>query len=415
MEPKKRNWTPATGQEALDLVRKSQLVTEAQLEPYVQVVVKRAELTAQELLDRLVSDGLLTRFQGRLLGQGRWEGFFLGSYKVMEPLGERGASRVFLAQHTTLQRPVALKILPGKRTNAEQIARFHREARALASLDHPNIVRAYVVDQQADILYMAMEYAEGKDLQRLVDDEGPLEVSRALRLVHAAALGLQHAHDAGWVHRDVKPSNLLLTDRGEVKVLDLGLARLNEDEGDDLTRARGTILGSADYLAPEQAIDSSSVDARADVYSLGATLYFLLTGRPPFDGGCAVQKVARHHSMRPRPLQVVRAGISPEVEALVDRMLSKQMSQRHQSMTELIADVEQLLDLPPAHPNPRKTPSRPVRTVKALLADRVKTQSTPPAAAEKPPVVAAPLPESRVKKPAPSLWQRLLGWLSGRR
>ena len=189
----------------------------------------------------------------------------------------------------------------------EVVERFEREARAVAALDHPNIVKVHDVDKEDKngkaLHYLVMEYAEGTTLQDIVRKKGPMDVLRAAHYVCQAALGLQHAHEAGLVHRDVKPGNILLDRSGTIKILDLGLARFFHDQGDNLTREHdaNAILGTADYLAPEQAIDSHLVDNRADVYSLGMTFYYLLAGTAPFAHGTLNQKLIWHQLRQPRP------------------------------------------------------------------------------------------------------------------
>src|SRR5262249_52572202 len=190
--------------------------------------------------------------------------------------------------HVLLRRLVALKVLPLYQThNSTMVERFYREARAIASLNHPNIVRAHDLDRDHKRHYLVMEYVHGPSLQDLVGTHGPLEPDRAANYLAQAALGLQHAHAHGWVHRDIKPANLLLDRQGVLKVLDLGLARLLNDHRDLLTKEHDNngILGTIDYLSPEQALNTHDVDIRSDIYSLGATFYFVLTGQPPFAGG----------------------------------------------------------------------------------------------------------------------------------
>jgi hypothetical protein len=210
------------------------------------------------------------------------------------------------------------------------VARVRREARAAAALDHPNIVRAYDAGREGKLLYLVMEYIEGVTLGELVRQRGPLPLEIAVHSVRQVALGLQHAHQAGWVHRDIKPDNLLMTPRGLVKILDLGLARMLLAEGDQPTQkfAEKDILGTADYLAPEQIQPGSLVDGRADVYGLGATFYFLLTGRPPFPSGSLAQKLMAHLVGDVRPAREVRPEVSERLDAVLLRMLAKAPDQR---------------------------------------------------------------------------------------
>ncbi len=207
----------------------------------------------------------------------------IGQYQLVEKLGHGGMGDVYKAFHTKLKRTVAVKLLPAYRQRSPQaVMRFHREMEAVGRVDHPNIVRAHDAGEADGQFFLVMEFVEGVTLSSLVCSVGPLEVANACEIIRQAAVGLQHAHEHDLVHRDVKPSNLMLTTTGVVKVLDLGLARLQEACGDGDATASGQIMGSADYMAPEQGSNPRDADARADVYALGCTLYFFLAGRPPF-------------------------------------------------------------------------------------------------------------------------------------
>jgi eukaryotic-like serine/threonine-protein kinase len=331
---------PTTSRELLEVVRKSGLVEEERLGLYLQRLRDEEGLPVERtaLAERLVRDGLLTAFQARRLLRGKANGFFLGKYKVLRPLGKGGMGQVFLAEQGALERPVALKVLATRHAEKPAaIGRFLREARALAAMDHPNIVRAYDVEQQGPVLFLVLEYVEGASLREVLDTHGPLDVARAVDVIRQAARGLQHAHEAGWVHRDIKPGNLLLTPQGTVKVLDLGLARLRDDDTDCLTREFRAILGTIDYLAPEQSLDSHAVDGRADIYALGATFYELLTGQPPFRRSTIEQKVTAHRHLRPRPLRLLRAGVPAQLETVLERMLAKKPAHRYQAAAEVVA------------------------------------------------------------------------------
>ncbi|MFM7163257.1 MAG: serine/threonine-protein kinase, partial [Planctomycetaceae bacterium] len=263
------------------LIRQSKLVDEVVLKSALREMLSLAGVTKDpvKIADELVNRKLLTRWQADKLLQGRNKGFFLGKYKLLSHLGRGGAGAVYLAEHSLMERRVAIKVLP--RDNAGQatlLARFRREAQALAALDHPNIVRANDIDQDGQVHFLVMEYVAGKSLQELVEAEGPVSPVAAAEYIRQAAEGLHHAHKAGMVHRDIKPANLLLSDRGVVKLLDLGLARIcNQGTSSTVTR-QGQQLGTVDYMSPEQIRDPAGVDARGDLYSLGCTLYFLLVG-----------------------------------------------------------------------------------------------------------------------------------------
>jgi serine/threonine protein kinase len=328
---------PSTAEEYMALLSRSGLVAPELLVGLLENAEPLPD-TAAGLADWLVAQAILTRFQADQLLAGKWHGFFLGKYRVLAPISSGGMGHVILAEHTVLGRRVALKVLPVKaEPDMAALMRFHREGRAVASLDHPNIVRGYDMDCEGALVYLAMEYVEGENLAALVNRLGPLAIELAAACVCQAALGLQHAHDAGWVHRDIKPDNLLLTPAGVVKILDLGLARSMLDAGDNLTKAHDTkhILGTLDYLSPEQVRQSSEVDGRSDIYSLGATFYFLLTGQPPFAKGMVAQKLFCHLLKDAEPVGNLRRDIPREMEAVVQRMLAKDPAQRYQAPIEV--------------------------------------------------------------------------------
>jgi serine/threonine protein kinase len=256
----------------------------------------------------------------------------LGRYQLHEPIGRGGMGRVYRARHDRLKKWVAVKILPPERTaDPRAIARFHREMEAVGQLDHPNIVRATDAGEHDGVHFLVMELVEGADLGRLLKDRGPLPVPEACELARQAALGLQGAHAAGLVHRDVKPSNLLLSTRGEVKLLDLGLALLRNAGAGELT-ASGDVMGTADFMAPEQWDACRDVDIRADLYSLGCTLYALLTGHPPFGSsefGSALRKMAAHAQQPPPPVRTVRPDVPAGLAAILNRLLAKNPADRY--------------------------------------------------------------------------------------
>ncbi len=287
--------------------------------------------------DRLVEAVLLTRWQCDKLMEGRHKGFFLGKYKLLDHLGTGGMSSVYLAEHVRMQRRVAIKVLPKNRVeDSSYLARFHLEARAAAALDHRNIVRAYDVDNDGDIHYLVMEYIEGRDLQEIVKHDGPLQYVAAADYIRQAAQGLAHAHAAGLIHRDVKPANLLVDQKNVVKVLDLGLARFTDEDKASLTVAYDeNVLGTADYLAPEQAIDSHGVDARADIYGLGCSLYFLLAGHPPFPDGTLPQRLMMHQKQPPPDIRDDRPDAPEDLIRICLRMMAKKPDDRFQTGTEV--------------------------------------------------------------------------------
>jgi serine/threonine-protein kinase len=299
----------------------------------------------QELAKTLIRLRWITVYQAKKLIAGKADELVIGPYVVLEKLGEGGMGKVFKAVQLSLNRVVALKVVRGALLRNEiAMKRFRREVKAAADLRHPNIVTVFDADQIGDKHFLAMEYIAGMDLSRLVKDRGPLPVAMACACVRQAALGLQHAHDRKMVHRDIKPSNLLIasdvkgqyTARNVVKILDMGLARINVDEPNtehlstELTRA-GTVIGTPDFMSPEQAKNSSGVDYRSDLYSLGCTFYYLLTGDVPFPNGNPLEKLLQHQMDAPRPIQLVRMEIPPEVATIVHCLLAKRPNDRFQS------------------------------------------------------------------------------------
>jgi WD40 repeat protein/tRNA A-37 threonylcarbamoyl transferase component Bud32 len=258
-------------------------------------------------------------------------------YCILEALGTGGMGAVYKAEHRVMNRVVALKAIRSELLRDPQaIERFQREAQAAARLCHPNIVLAHDAEQVGGLHILVMEFVQGQSLAEVVRREGPLLVARACALVRQAALGLQHAHERGMAHRDIKPHNLMLTPDGVVKILDFGLARFVSESGSEaaLTQS-GTLMGTADYIAPEQTLDARQADIRADIYSLGCTLYFLLTGQPPFPGGSLGQKLLRHQQAEPITVQQLRAGVPGELARVLGKMLAKRPQDRYQTPAEV--------------------------------------------------------------------------------
>ena len=328
----------------LDLVRRSGLVEKERLNRLLSKLKEQAgdEAAGDVALvaRKLVTSGLLTRWQCEKLMEGRYKGFFLGKYKLLDHLGTGGMSSVYLGEHVLMQRQVAIKVLPKNRVeDSSYLARFHREAQAAAALDHRNIVRAYDVDNDGNIHYLVMEYIEGRDLLEMVREDGPMDYAAAAEYIRQSAEGLAHAHDAGLIHRDVKPANLLVDRDNVVKVLDLGLARFTDDDQASLTVAYDeNVLGTADYLAPEQALDSHGVDARADIYSLGCSFYYLLTGRPPFPDGTLPQRLMMHQKHPPPSIRKQRPDAPVDLIKICLRMMAKKPADRFQTAAE-VADA----------------------------------------------------------------------------
>ncbi len=258
-------------------------------------------------------------------------------YRVLEVLGEGGMGIVYKAEHRVMKRAVALKVIAAHLVaHPEAVARFRREVEAAARLSHPNIVTAYDAEQAGDCHFLVMELVDGMSLDRVLQRMGPLPVAYTCDFVRQAALGLQHAHEHGMVHRDIKPHNLMLTRQGQVKVLDFGLARFASENGPaaSLTEC-GALTGTPDFMSPEQAEDARRADIRSDIYSLGCTLYTLLTGRVPFPGTNFVETVVGHLKNEPSPLTEFRSDLPPELVQVVGRMMAKDPVQRYQTPAEV--------------------------------------------------------------------------------
>jgi serine/threonine protein kinase len=359
---------PTSVPDLIDRLRKSKLVPAARLEGFLAALQTSTKVsTTDELLDRLVSAGLITRFHADKLAAGKYKGFQLADerYLILDQLGQGGMGQVFLAEHAQMRRLVALKVLNPHAFEHDQVARerFLREARAAGVLDHPNIVRIYDLCQDGKILFLVMEYVEGLSLQTLVSQRGPLDVATACHYTRQVAFGLQHAHAMGFVHRDIKPANLLLERTGLVKILDFGLVRSEEDAARGLTKQLDNklILGTADYVAPEQAVDSSKVDVRADIYSLGGTLYFFLAGRPMFPEGRTAQKLVWQQIKEPAPINRLRPDVPAGLAAVVHKMLQKRPVDRYASAVEVFEALAAFdsEDVPP--PDPSWIPEPPAR------------------------------------------------------
>ncbi len=359
----------------VDALRQQRLLDAAQLaevETSWQERCPEPRSLARELLDR----GWLTTFQINQLLAGKANLLSLGSYILLDRLGHGATGEVFRARHRTMNRVVALKVLR-KELHADRdvMARFSREIEVASQLTHPNIVHALDAGPIGNHLVLALEYVEGVDLSRLVKESGPLAVDQACDYARQAALGLQHAHECGLIHRDVKPSNLLVARSaktnswsddseagprtrgyGVVKLLDLGLARLSEPPAASATRnltvlaGNSMLMGTPDYMAPEQALDFHGADVRSDVYSLGCTLYFLLAGEPPFAGTPLAQKLMKHQQAEAAPLSKHRRDVPKGLQPILDKMLAKEPARRYQTPGEAAADLAAVLEvLPPAN------------------------------------------------------------------
>ena len=338
-EPDPTPTTQADEPDFLTVVRVSGLVDPVPLYEHTHRQAPDPYAPPETVAERMVAAGLLTRYQADRLLAGDRSLVLSGRYCILDRLGAGGMGEVFLCSHLVMKHKVAVKVLPPDRAaDPTALERFRREARAVAALDHPNIVRAYDIDSDGPTHYLVMEYVEGRNLHDVVKADGPLDVRRAAGMVAQVAAALQHAHERGLVHRDIKPANLILDAAGTVKVLDLGLARFFQPDGRPADGDDGElVVGTADYMAPEQSFDSPSADTRADIYSLGCTLYYLLTGKAPFQEKSVARKLLCHQFRKPEPLKVVRPDLPAGLVAVVDRMTAKDPVDRYQTPAQVVA------------------------------------------------------------------------------
>ncbi|SMP50026.1 serine/threonine protein kinase [Neorhodopirellula lusitana] len=306
------------------------------------LLTENVVVDCNRLAEGLQNSGLLTRWQAAKLLAGKSKGFYLGAYKLLRPLGKGGMGMVYLGEHQVMKRQMALKVLPPESLQDERrIRRFKEEARASAQLDHVNIVRAYDFNEAGGKLYIVMEYVDGIDLHQVIVRDGVMSFAAAVDAMTQACRGLAHAHERGVIHRDIKPSNLMLRSDGVVKISDMGLARIGWTESGDANDGK-RLMGTADFVAPEQALNSMTVDARADIYSLGCTLYFLLTGRPPFRGDTVAQRLAKHQTAPLPDIRKLRPDCPASLINLLSRMMAKKPSERPSSVVDLLGQFERL-------------------------------------------------------------------------
>lgn len=354
------------------LVDLLELVTKQELAEIASKLPADQQQQIEPLLNALVKAEKITSFQSRTILKGRGKGLLLGTYLVLDKLGQGGFGTVFEARHRLMGRSVALKLMHPDRLNSQSMVdRFLREVRAAAKLEDPHIVKAYDADQAHGTYFLAMELVKGKILSDMVKEKGPLPLATALDYTLQAAKGLEYAHRQGVIHRDIKPSNLILDAHGKVRVLDMGLARLDtveENSRDQLTKA-GTSLGTSDFMAPEQAIDSIRADQRSDIYSLGCTLYALLCGEVMFPGPSETKRLLDHQTAPPPLLKNKRPDAPKQLDAIFQKMVAKLPENRYQTMVEVLTALDSVKPLIGNAASPEfvsKTVERSIRTKSSI-------------------------------------------------
>jgi serine/threonine protein kinase len=357
----------------LSALRGSGLLTPAQADDLTRWAAQ-TKPDVNALAKEIGRRGWLTNFQIKEVFRGRAKDLTVDRYILLDLVGEGGMGRVYKAHDTRLARDVALKIIRKERlSNPAAVARFGHEMVALGQLQHPNVVKAFDASQNGDTHFVVMEFIDGQDLTKIVQARGPLPMPEACEAIRKAALGLHHAYEAGLVHRDIKPSNILVGRDGKtVKLVDLGLARLDEPGKDEArVTQEGYVIGTPDFLAPEQARDPGSVDIRADIYALGATLYYILTGRVPFSGANPTEKLLKHCTEPPPALRQHRPEAPPQLEHLIHWCMAKRPEDRPQTPMQLAIALQPFCPMPrasgaqpaaaqyPHAPQPAPPPYRP--------------------------------------------------------
>lgn len=335
----------------IDALRNARILPPQQMDEVLRMQPRFAEPRA--LAKELLTRDWLTPYQVNQLFQNKGKDLVLGSYVLMERLGQGAMGLVYKARHLTMGRTVAIKVIKKDRLlHPNAIKRFQREIRAMAQLSHPNVVTCYDADQVNGSHFYAMEYVDGVDLGKLIRTSGALAIVPACHYIRQVALCLQYVFERGLVHRDIKPSNILLTPApkpglnklGQIKVLDLGLARIQEtDDDSSAITQEGFVVGTADFIAPEQARDSRSADIRSDLYSLGCTFFYILAGRVPFTAKGLQQKLLQHISDPPPAIEMVRPEVPAAVSVVIRRLMAKKPADRHQTPAELADDLAHIL------------------------------------------------------------------------
>ena len=360
-----------TADRFVQMLARSGVIDREDLRRHIDAGPLEIQTDSRKLADYLIEQKQLTQFQASKILKGTWQGLVLGPYRVLAPLGRGGMGSVYLARNTRVlpstlsDKPnipglVALKVLPPKRAKKEDrtLARFLREMEMCQRVSHPHVTQTFEASEIQGVYFIAMEYIRGMSLSQVVKDRGTLPVPRAARYFSEVAAGLAHAHEKGIIHRDLKPSNLMVTPNGHAKILDLGLALAVDEElpaDKMIVGGQGYVVGTMDYIAPEQVEDPTQVDFRADLYAIGCSLYFALTGQPPFPGGTSQQKMKRHTSEIAEPVSEMNPTIPVAFARIVEKLMAKDPARRYRSAEQLRdvllpwveGDVEKPMDVDP--------------------------------------------------------------------
>ncbi len=344
---------PLTVDQFTQRLTSSGIMSDDDLRDWIAAVpVEKRPSDGEQLARELVRQKRLTAWQAQAIYSGKGSSLILGNYLILDKLGQGGMGMVLKAEHQRMKRVVALKVLsPDAVKTPDSVRRFEREVQAAAKLEHPNIVTAYDADRANNTTFLVMQFVDGDDLAAIVKKSGPMAVDRAVDCVLQAARGLEFAHQRGVIHRDIKPANLLLSKDGVLKILDMGLARIEDPMGsthEATLTSTGAVMGTIDYMSPEQALDTKTADGKSDIYSLGCTLFYLLTGAAPFPADTVMKRLLAH---RESPIPTLAAA-PPAVEAIFRRMIAKKPADRYATMTDVIADLQRCLTAPPSSPIP---------------------------------------------------------------
>jgi len=400
---------PNSVEELLGLIRKSGIIDEQHLNNYLNRPKFAVGLPGevQDFLDIMIRDGMLTNFQAEQYLLGKSRGFVIGKFKLLERVGVGGMGQVFLCEHSETHKRLAIKVLPpSKADQPAALGRFQREARAAAALEHPNVVRTHEIDQDGNLHFIVMDYIDGSNLMEMVQNFGAMSVDRAVSYARQVAAGLDYAFRSKIIHRDIKPGNVLVDRKGVARILDMGLARILTDHADQLTMKYDDkiVLGTADYVAPEQVANSHSVDGRADIYALGATLYFLLAGHPPFPTGTVSQKLLWHRTKEPTPIRAIRPEVPEGLAAVLSKMMAKDPKARYQTPAQVVVALDDFLPAVVPLPAPEEMPQLSPAAREFIKADSASSMPGLPEAGRrmKAAATAAPVAPAVKLNPAPA-------------